>query len=204
MRQGSKMEQGLRTPAGVDVLLLSSVRDETQSPRASATASDRAKIFYRQADFGIHLIDILNYILDKKPDGVFCKKLNYLSKEREDCAFITLTYDQFIANLEMSWLHPLKQRDIWVIGSKAKVYADLFEQILIKYPITITENKSEKLPELNLEINKNEPLKEELKAFCEAIKNKSYNNFEGQEEILTTKICELALKSAVEGKEFSI
>src|SRR3989338_129917 len=86
-------------------------------------------------NFAIHLIDILNFILDEKPKRVFCKKLNYLSEEREDCAFIILDYGKFIANMEVSWFHPLKKRDMWIIGSKEKVYIDLFEQIIKKYPI---------------------------------------------------------------------
>jgi len=155
-------------------------------------------------NFAIHLVDILNFILDNNPKKVFCKKANFLSKEREDYAFINLDYTDFIANLEVSWLHPLKKRDLWIIGSKAKIYADLFEQILIKYPIEITNEKITSKPEINLEVNKNEPLKDELTAFCKCINNKKERTFKGGEEILTTKICELALQSAKTGKEMII
>ena len=154
-------------------------------------------------NFGIHLIDILNFILDQKPKKVFCNKSHFLSEDREDYSFINLSYDKFSANLEMSWLHPLKKRDMWIIGSKAKIYADLFEQILIKYPIEITSNATTTQSEINLEVNKNEPLKEELIAFCESIKNENIK-FKGNEEILTTKICELAFKSAETGKEMTL
>jgi len=155
-------------------------------------------------NFAIHLVDILNYVLDRKPKKVFCKKANFLSEEREDYAFINLDYNSFIANLEVSWLHPLKKRDFWIIGSKAKLYADLFEQILIKYPIEIGYEKTISKPEINLEVNKNEPLKEELMAFCECVSGGNTKQFEGGEEILTTKICELALESAKTGKEMMV
>ena len=154
-------------------------------------------------NFGIHLIDILNYILDTKPKKVFCKKANFLSKEYEDVAFINLDYGDFIANLEVSWLHPQKARDFWIIGSKEKIYADLFEQIVKKYPIEISYNKTIAKPESNIEVHKNEPLKEEIIAFLKSIANKD-KKFNVQEELLTTRICELALESAKTGREIDL
>jgi predicted dehydrogenase len=61
-------------------------------------------------NFGSHLIDILNFSLNKLPERIFCKKVNYFSKEREDFASILLDYGDFVASLEVSWLHPLKKR----------------------------------------------------------------------------------------------
>lgn len=151
-------------------------------------------------NFGIHLVDILNYILDTKPKKVFCKRGNFLSSGREDVAFINLDYGKFIANLEVSWFHPLKARDIWIIGSKEKIYGDLFEQIVRKYPLQISYEKTIAQPEINLEVRKNEPLKEEIIEFCNSIKDRP-KKFNAEEEILTTRICELALESAKTGKE---
>lgn len=151
-------------------------------------------------NFGVHLIDILSFVLEKKPKKIFCKKHNYLSKEREDAAIIVLDYGDFIAELEVSWFHPLKRREIWIIGSKEKIYADLFEQIVIKYPIEVGYEKVSHEKEINLEVRKNEPLKEELKHFIKIVNNKKINNF-ASEEYETTKICELCLKSAINGEE---
>lgn len=151
-------------------------------------------------NFGVHLIDILSFVLEKKPKKIFCKKHNHLSKEREDAAIIVLDYGDFIAELEVSWFHPLKRREIWIIGSKEKIYADLFEQIVIKYPIEVGYEKVSHEKEINLEVRKNEPLKEELKHFIKIVNNKKINNF-ASEEYETTKICELCLKSAINGEE---
>lgn len=151
-------------------------------------------------NFGVHLIDILSFILEKKPKRIFCKKHNYLSKDIEDVAVIVLDYGDFIAELEVSWFHPLKRREIWVIGSKEKIYADLFEQIVIKYPIEVSYDKVMHEKEINLEVRKNEPLKDELKHFIEILDKKDVNT-STSEEYETTKICELCLKSAVTGKE---
>ena len=157
-------------------------------------------------NFGIHLVDILNYILDKKPVSVSCKKINYLSKKREDCAIMILDYNSFIANLEMTWFHPLKKRDLWIIGSEKKIYADLLNQEIIEYPVKSSYKKNLR-PPINIKIKKNEPLKSELKEFCKSIdsivRNKNVK-FKGEEELLTTKICELSLLSAKLGKEVII
>ncbi|MFC1801175.1 Gfo/Idh/MocA family protein [Nanoarchaeota archaeon] len=149
----------------------------------------------------IHLIDVLNFILKEKPKKVYCKKGNYLSEKFEDSAVMILDYGKFLANLEVSCCHPLKKRDLWIIAAKEKIYVDLLDQILIRYPLTVTYEQVEAKKEINVEINKNEPLKDELRHFCEVVEKydeDSYNNVIniGKEEYYTTKLCELALKSA--------
>lgn len=153
-------------------------------------------------NFGIHLIDILTFLLEKKPVSVYCKKGNFLSKEREDYAFIILDYGSFSANLEMSWLHPEKKRDFWVIGSKAKIYADIFEQTVNLYTIEIYPDHVERKDEIELEIIKNEPLREEIKHFCDCIENG--NNQEDIEGAFSVMLCELSLKSATEKRDIKI
>jgi len=124
----------------------------------------------------------LNFILGKLPKKIFCKKINHLSQEWEDYAIITLEYEDFIAHIEASWLHPLKKRDMWIIGSKNQIHADFLEQKLT-----------------GTEIEFKEPLKEELIHFISVIENKAPNL--GEEKITPIKICEKCLKSAETGKE---
>lgn len=145
-------------------------------------------------NFGVHLIDILNFILGKKPQKVYCIKKNFLSREREDVAFITLDYGKFAAQLEVSWFHPLKARDMWLIAEKEKIYADFFEQIIKKYPLEISYEKVSAEAEVEVPINKNEPLKAELEHFCFGIVKGKIEDAE--EEYLITKLCELCMKSA--------
>jgi UDP-N-acetylglucosamine 3-dehydrogenase len=150
-------------------------------------------------NFGSHLIDILNFILEKKPKKIFCKKVNYLSKEREDFAEILLDYGNFLACLEVSWLHPLKKRDMWIIGSKKKIYADFLDQKIEEYSIEVTLEEIKNLGYKSIPINKNEPLKDEIKHFIECIEKGDEPINSGKEGVMVTKMCELALKSAKEG-----
>jgi UDP-N-acetylglucosamine 3-dehydrogenase len=146
-------------------------------------------------NLGSHLIDILNFILEKKPNSVLCKKVDYLS-EREDFAEIILDYGRFIASLEVSWLHPLKKRDMWVIADKKKIYADFLDQKIQSHSIEISMEKSLNRGSEEVKISPNEPLHDELKHFIECIKNKKEPINNGKEGAMVTKICELAIKSA--------
>lgn len=158
-------------------------------------------------NFAVHLIDILDFVLEKKPKRIYCKKKNFLSKEREDVAFINLDYGDFIANLEVSWFHPQKARDLWIIGEKVKVYADLLEQSLIKYPIEVAYEGITEGDEEFIKVQKNEPLTDELGYFCSAIANPELKNNHlqsAEREYLFTKICEVCLKSAELDQELDV
>jgi len=154
-------------------------------------------------NFGVHLIDILSFILGRAPQKLYCKKHNYLSDEREDSALIILDYGDIIANLEVGWFHPLKKRDMWVIASKEKIYVDFLEQMITRYPIEITYDKVSAEKEILEEFPKNEPLKEELTHFVECVRDGKKPEVDS-EAYLTTKICELCLKSAKSGCEVPI
>lgn len=153
-------------------------------------------------NFTTHLVDILSFIIEKKPKSVFCKKVNYLSKSREDCALIILDYGDFLVNLEVTWFHPLKKRDMWIIASKENIYVDFLEQMLTLHPIRAEGGKVVGERETNVEIHKNEPLKEELKSFCENVENGRVDCTEGEEII--TKICDKCLESAELGVKIKL
>lgn len=157
-------------------------------------------------NFGIHLIDIMNFILDKNPKRVYCNKINHLNKDREDCAFINLDYGSYKCNFEVSWLHPVKARDLWIIGENYKLYIDLFEQIVVKHPIKISYDGNKYKKDINLEIRKNEPLKDELYYFCNSITNNHFKveDFLDEQAFISTKICEKCLESAEKGEIINV
>jgi UDP-N-acetylglucosamine 3-dehydrogenase len=164
-------------------------------------------------NFAVHLVDILNFVLDKSPKKVYCKKKNYLSEEREDIAFITLDYGDFVANLEVSWFHPEKKRDMWVIASKEKVYIDLLAQAIERHPLTVSHNGNKRGDPEKRPLEFQEPLKAELENFCKLVEENHNTDLHipltrkasvGEEEYLTTKLCELCFESAKLGKEISL
>ena len=95
---------------------------------------------------------------------------------------------------------------MWIIGSNEKVYIDFLKQELIRYPIKVSYEGITRKGEIREDIFPGEPLKEELIYFCRCIDEQSSSEFEkienvGKEEIYSTKICELCLKSAETAKE---
>jgi len=155
-------------------------------------------------NFASHLFDILNFVLDEMPKRIFCKKVNYLSKEREDFASILLDYGDFVASLEVSWLHPLKKRDAWIIASNEKIYTDFLGQEMRKYFIDIDLEKSVNKGVEGIKIEKREPLWEELIHFLDCIEHGREPINNGKEACKVTRLCELALESARMDKEVTV
>jgi len=155
-------------------------------------------------NLGVHLIDTLNYVLSHQPKSIYCKNINNLSPMNEDSAMIQLDYGNFLATIETSCCHPLKKRDLWIIATKEKIYLDLLDQIMIRYPLLVSEEKTvSKEPIRDPVIEKGSPLFEELWHFCticnDKMTGKEVQN-ESEENILTTKLCNLALQSAQENR----
>jgi predicted dehydrogenase len=155
-------------------------------------------------NFAIHLFDTLNFILDATPEKIFCKNINYISDEREDCAMILLDYGGFVASIEVSWLHPLKRRDVWVIGSKEKVYVDLLNQKIAKYMIEIHPDKTMDRGSTSIDVDQREPLREELNHFIDCCECHKKPINDGMQGYYAVKLCELALQSAEEGTEVAV
>lgn len=189
-----KLKEELRNVGHIHYIALSSVHSNESLPKDSGIIFDVAS----------HLFDILNFVLGKMPQRIFCKMIHYLSQEREECALISLDYGDFIASLEVSCFHPLKKRDAWVIASKQAIYVDFLEQRVIKYASEIAPDKAVNRDILDVEIDKREPLEGELRHFIECIENKREPVNSGEEGCLTTRLCELALESAAKGKELTV
>lgn len=159
-------------------------------------------------NLGIHMIDILNFVLDQKPAKVYCKCTNLLDKENEDSAVIVLNYNHFFASIDISCCHPLKKRDMWVVAENEKIYVDFFDQIMTVYPLYVKDGEVIKEAPFSVEIRKNEPLKEQLYHFIKCVENLDKNITEvqniGEEEYYTTRICELAIQSDEFGAELEL
>lgn len=150
-------------------------------------------------NFGIHLFDILNFTLQRLPEKIYCKKVNYLSADREDCAVIIADYGKFFVTLDCSWFCPIKERDCWVIASEKSVHVDFLKQ-----QINVYEREKGKMVALPIEIKVEEPLRSELFHFVACIKNDETPVNAGWDGHRTIKLCEYALKSAEEEKEVEV
>ena len=154
-------------------------------------------------NLGIHLVDVLSFVLGEKPSSVFARKRNLLSEEFEDSAVVLFDYRDFFAVMELSCVHPEKKRDMWIIAEKEKLYVDFFDQKIVRYPLIVSYERVDHGESFEEKLDKNEPLKDELKYFVDFVGSGDFDldgNI-GREDYYTTRICELCLESAEKGKE---
>jgi predicted dehydrogenase len=79
------------------------------------------------ADLAVHDFSILDHLLREHPSAVTASGMNHFPGTPENLAYVTLFYDSgTIAHANVSWLAPVKVRQILVGGSKKMVsYDDL-------------------------------------------------------------------------------
>lgn len=79
------------------------------------------------SDLAVHDFSILDYILGELPAAVSASGINHFPGTPENLAYVTLFYDSgTIAHINVSWLAPVKVRQILVGGSdKMITYDDL-------------------------------------------------------------------------------
>ncbi len=79
------------------------------------------------SDLAVHDFSILDYLLGEHPVAVSASGINHFPGTPENLAYVTLFYDSgAIAHANVSWLAPVKVRQILVGGSKKMIsYDDL-------------------------------------------------------------------------------
>ena len=79
------------------------------------------------SDLGVHDFSILDHLLREHPVAVSASGINHFPGTPENLAYITLFYDSgTIAHVNVSWLAPVKVRQILIGGSKKMItYDDL-------------------------------------------------------------------------------
>jgi len=76
-------------------------------------------------DLAPHDISIFQYLLNKRCLGVQAYGGSYILENIEEVAFINFMYEnEIIVNLHLSWIDPLKIRELIVVGSKQMIKCD--------------------------------------------------------------------------------
>ena len=139
-------------------------------------------------DTAIHDIDIMKYLTNEDPVGVYAKTGNMKHRSFEDYAQIMLTYkDGKSAFIESNWLTPYKTRKLVITGSEAIMKLDYITQEL-----WIEKKKKTVQPKYQFK----EPLKLELQHFVNCITKNEKPLISGIDGLKALKIAEAALKSS--------
>ncbi len=155
-------------------------------------------------DLGIHDIDVIRYLLDANPKSVFSLAGGIPESKFEDHANILIEFQSGVfAVIEVNWLTPMKVRKVALTCSKNFVEMDYINQTLEVSSSTIKKidyGNLFRIPQEYLErkvqIERKEPLRNELADFLEAIKNNRAPLVSGEEGVRTLEIAHAAIKSA--------
>lgn len=136
-------------------------------------------------DLAPHDISILLHILGVEPTEVSAQGDHYVQRGKgiHEVAYLTMRFpNNVLANVRVSWLDPVKQRRITVVGSKKMlVYDDIADDKVILYDKGVEAPPySDTLEEFNLSyrhgpetvvpVDWSEPLRTECASFLESIR----------------------------------
>ncbi len=146
-------------------------------------------------DLGVHDIDVISHLYGLNVEEVYTIGAADIHPF-EDHASIILRYKGERAGvIETNWLTPHKIRELTVIGLKGIAYMDYINQTLEIY-------NDEQV--VNVEINKREPLKNELEYFIECLLKNKQPSPSGEEGKEVLRIAISAVDSYVDHKAIDI
>lgn len=121
-------------------------------------------------DLGVHPIDIIDNIFEGVATDVFCRTGSF-RQDNAEYAIINYNLDspfnqgRILVNIELSWLDPIRERSLRIIGSKKSLEVDCLTQKL-----RLVDNDSKKSD--FIEINPNNTIRDELEFFINSVVNK--------------------------------
>lgn len=182
--------------------------------------STRANLGLLQPDINVmwdlapHDISILCYILGTNPESVSARGATYVnrSKNLAEVVYMTLIFpNNILVNSRLSWLDPVKQRRLTIVGSrKMLVYDDILDDKVIIYdkgvevpPYSVTEEEFKASyrhgGETVYPLKWSEPLRAECADFVDAIITNNPPRSDGRDGARVLSILEMAQRSLENG-----
>ncbi len=120
-------------------------------------------------DLGVHPIDIVDNLFEKTPRNVFCTGEGFRQKNLE-FAIINYHHEQpfggkdVFVNIELSWLNPIRNRRMIIVGSEKTAIVDCTIQ-----KIQLINNQS--VIQEDIQITPNNTIRDELELFLNRSQN---------------------------------
>lgn len=159
-------------------------------------------------DLGIHDVDVLRYVVGTRVDSVYASGGKRRHDKFEDHATILLNFLGGVNGfVEVSWLTPMRVRKFALTCSKNFVEADYTEQSVLISSATLQNYDPSDLYRVSfhydtrqVSVQKEEPLKRELRDFLAAVKEGRDPLVTAADAIETIRVCEAAVRSQRERK----
>jgi len=154
--------------------------------------------------FAPHDISVILSLLGEMPVQVTCQGSAYLN---QDVADVTLSHFQFPSGVQahifVSWLHPIKEQRLVVVGSeKMAVFDDTAENKLVLYPHRVEwKNRIPTAVKANAEavpLDDREPLRAECQHFLDCVEIRTTPVSSGAEGLRVLRVldaCQRALQN---------
>lgn len=132
-------------------------------------------------DLAVHDLDIFYYLLQQIPQKMRVHKLNVFSSELDDSTTIFTEYEKVSGIILVNWITPVKIRQLSVTGTRGYAEVNYITQSLSVYERNVNPDdfverdyqeflrKYGNLTKNEIEIEKAEPLKLELRNFIGAV-----------------------------------
>ncbi|MGC4053249.1 MAG: Gfo/Idh/MocA family oxidoreductase [Paludibaculum sp.] len=156
--------------------------------------------------FAPHDISVILSLLGEEPSEVRCTGGSHLNQGVADVTLTDLAFPSGArAHIFVSWLHPFKEQRLVVVGSeKMVVFDDAAANKLVIYPHRVewknripTAVKADGCP---VALEAVEPLKEECRAFLNAIENRQNPVTDGHEGLRVLRLLNACQESLESGR----
>ncbi|HEC77245.1 MAG TPA: Gfo/Idh/MocA family oxidoreductase [Thermoplasmatales archaeon] len=111
-----------------------------------------------------HPLDIIHFLTGKWPHEWQVMARFYRRDKLNEMVFINLDYEDFVANVELSWVTPERKRIMEIVGSDRMAKVEC-----VKQKMHVFEGKER---DFDVEIEANNTIREEAINFIESIKNR--------------------------------
>lgn len=149
-------------------------------------------------DLGAHPVDITNFLLGMWPSKVACKARAYTRETLPEIAYATAEFDKKVmANIELSWLQPGKERRVDVVGSKRSATIDCLNQ-----NVEIFENHANN--GFKIDVQRNNTILTELKHFVDHISESIESVNSGSVGPMNVLVLENLRKALIEDRTVKI
>jgi UDP-2-acetamido-3-amino-2,3-dideoxy-glucuronate N-acetyltransferase len=157
--------------------------------------------------FAPHDISVMLALLDEKPERISCTGGAYLSPNVSDVTVSNFSFPSGVqAHIFVSWLHPVKEQRLVVVGSeKMAVFDDGAANKLVLYPHKVEwKNRVPTAVKADAEavpLDTGEPLKAECQAFIDSIATRKPAVTDGNEGLLVLKVLDACQRSLMKQGE---
>lgn len=147
-------------------------------------------------DLATHDIDIIRYLLKEDPIRVFAETETSYHKKEDFMSAVIRFKSGIIGVVEVSWLHPTKVRNLFVMGENGMYSANYLTQELFFYKQNEKLMKKSTIPTpdqnwadvIKIAFEAKEPLQIELDAFISALEAKTKMPVTAQEGLAALKL----------------